>query len=60
VVSLYGIWDRMIDSGDLFVEATLHRAISDLAVVFQERAAAHVLVAGDLNICSFLRRHRVG
>jgi endonuclease/exonuclease/phosphatase family metal-dependent hydrolase len=53
VVSLYGIWDRMTDSGDLFVEATLHRAISDLTIVFQERAAAYVLVAGDLNIYSY-------
>ena len=53
LVSLYGIWDRMTDSGDLFVEATLHRAISDLTVVFQERAAAYVLVAGDLNVYSY-------
>jgi hypothetical protein len=53
VISLYGIWDRMSDSGDLFVEATLHRAISDLTLVFQERAAEYVLVAGDLNIYSY-------
>jgi len=38
VVSLYGIWDRMLDSGDMYAEATLHRAISDLTMVFQERA----------------------
>jgi endonuclease/exonuclease/phosphatase family metal-dependent hydrolase len=43
----------MADSGDLFVDATLHRAISDLAVVFQERSAEHVLVAGDLNVYSY-------
>ena len=53
VVSLYGIWDRMTDSGDLYAEATLHRAISDLTVVFQARDAANVLVAGDLNIYSY-------
>jgi hypothetical protein len=53
VVSLYGIWDRRIDSRDLFVEAILHRAISDLTVVCQERAAAYVLVGGDLNIYSY-------
>ena len=53
VVSLYGIWDQMVDSRDLFVEATLHRAISDLTVVFQEHAAAYVLVGGDLNIYSY-------
>ena len=53
LVSLYGIWDRMTDSGNLFVEATLHRAISDLTVVFQQRAAAYVLVAGDLNLYSY-------
>ena len=43
----------MTDSGNLFVEATLHRAISDLTVVFQQRAAAYVLVAGDLNLYSY-------
>lgn len=53
VVSLYGIWDHMADSGDLFAEATLHRAISDLASVFQERSAEYVLVAGDLNVYSY-------
>ena len=25
LISLYGIWDRMEDSGDLYVDATLHR-----------------------------------
>ena len=53
VVSLYGIWDRMLDSGDVYAEATLHRAISDLTMIFQERCADHVLVAGDLNIYSY-------
>jgi hypothetical protein len=56
VVSLYGIWDRMLDSGDNYVEATLHRAISDLTVVLQERSAEYVLVAGDLNIYSYSDR----
>ena len=50
VVSLYGIWERMADSGDLYADATLHRAISDLAVVFQERGADRILVGGDLNV----------
>ncbi|MGF0117443.1 endonuclease/exonuclease/phosphatase family protein [Promicromonospora sp. Marseille-Q5078] len=53
VVSLYGIWDRMLDSGDMYAEATLHRAISDLTMIFQERGNEHVLVAGDLNIYSY-------
>jgi hypothetical protein len=53
LISLYGIWDRMGDSGDIFVEATLHRAISDLTMVFQERAAEYVLVGGDLNVYSY-------
>lgn len=50
VVSLYGIWDKMPDSGSLFADATLHRAISDLSVVFQERGADHIVVGGDLNV----------
>ncbi|MEL7974347.1 hypothetical protein AAG589_00665 [Isoptericola sp. F-RaC21] len=53
VISLYGIWDRMLDSGTMFPEATLHRAISDLTPVFQERANDYVLVAGDLNLYSY-------
>jgi endonuclease/exonuclease/phosphatase family metal-dependent hydrolase len=53
LVSLYGIWDRMLDSGSLYPDATLHRAISDLAVVFQEIDARFVLVGGDLNVYSY-------
>ncbi|MGH8990034.1 MAG: hypothetical protein ACRDZ7_00705 [Acidimicrobiia bacterium] len=53
VISFYGIWDRMWDSGRIYPEATLHRAISDLTVVFQEEGADHVLVAGDLNVYSY-------
>jgi hypothetical protein len=50
MVSLYGLWDQMADSELLYAEATVHRALSDLAVVFQERGAEYVLVAGDLNV----------
>jgi hypothetical protein len=50
VVSLYGIWDKIPETGELFAEATLHRAISDLAVVFQGGGADKILVAGDLNV----------
>ncbi|MGH9011589.1 MAG: endonuclease/exonuclease/phosphatase family protein [Acidimicrobiia bacterium] len=53
LVSLYGLWDRMLDSGSLYPDATLHRAISDLAVVFQEVDAGYVLVGGDLNVYSY-------
>src|SRR5262249_32890877 len=35
-VSLYGIWDPVAGTRHKYVEATLHRAISDLSVVFQE------------------------
>ena len=49
VVSLYGIWDLVGGTRDKYVEATLHRAISDLSVVFQEPAADLVLVAGNVN-----------
>lgn len=49
VVSLYGIWDKIPQTGQLFADATLHRAISDLAVLFDQRHADKVL-AGDLNV----------
>jgi hypothetical protein len=50
VVSLYGIWAKMPAPGQLFADATLHRAIADLAVVFQQRHPDKILVAGDLNV----------
>lgn len=53
LISLYGIWDRMHDSRQIYVEATLHRAISDLTPVLQERAADFVLIAGDMNLYSY-------
>lgn len=53
LVSLYGIWDRMKDSRRAYPEATLHRAISDLTLLFQERANEFVLIAGDLNVYSY-------
>ncbi|MBM3673039.1 MAG: hypothetical protein FJW86_12790 [Actinobacteria bacterium] len=53
VVSLYGIWDRMEDSGQIYPEATLHRAVSDLTSVFQHASSEYVLVGGDLNIYSY-------
>lgn len=53
VVSLYGIWDTMAATGEKYVDASLHRAISDLAVVFEGRRARNVLVAGDLNLYSY-------
>jgi hypothetical protein len=53
MISLYGIWDTMLDSGDKYTEATLHRAVSDLTPIFQERRADYVLIAGDLNLYSY-------
>ena len=53
VVSLYGIWDLVGGARDRYVEATLHRAISDLSVVFQESSADLILVAGDFNLYSY-------
>lgn len=51
VVSLYGIWDKIPETGQLFADATLHRAISDLAVLSDQRGGnSKVLVAGDLNV----------
>lgn len=48
VVSLYGIWDQ--DDRFLFAEGTLHRALSDLTILFQDRNRPNIVVAGDLNI----------
>ena len=55
VSSLCGIWDLISSGGtrDKYVEATLHRAISDLSVVFQEQSADLILVAGDFNLYSY-------
>jgi hypothetical protein len=53
VVSLYGIWDLVAGTGHKYVEASLHRAISDLSVVFQEPEADLILVAGDFNLWTY-------
>lgn len=53
VISLYGIWDPMPGSRDRYVEASLHRAISDLSVVFQAPEADLILVAGDFNLYNY-------
>ena len=48
LISLNGILDQ--DAEHLFSEATLHRAISDLTLLFQQRQRERILLAGDLNI----------
>ena len=53
VVSLYGIWDPVVGTRHRYVEASLHRAISDLSVVFQEPGADLILVAGDFNLYTY-------
>jgi hypothetical protein len=53
VFSLYGIWDLIAGTRDRYVEASLHRAISDLSVVFQQPGADLILVAGDLNLYDY-------
>jgi hypothetical protein len=50
VVSLYGLWETMPDTKDIFAEATLHRALSDLALLVHTRDTERVVLAGDLNI----------
>jgi hypothetical protein len=52
-VSLYGIWDPVAGTRHKYVEATLHRAISDLSVVFQGPKADLILVAGDFNLYTY-------
>jgi endonuclease/exonuclease/phosphatase family metal-dependent hydrolase len=53
VISLYGIWDPVPGSRTGYVEASLHRAISDLSVVLQEPEADLILVAGDFNLYDY-------
>lgn len=50
VISLYGLWDTMTDNGDIYAEASLHRAISDLTPLLQARRHQRVILAGDFNI----------
>ena len=50
IVSLYGLWETMPDTKDIFAQATLHRALSDLSLLFLAKATKQVVVAGDLNI----------
>ena len=35
-----------------YVEASLHRAISDLSVAFKEPTVDLILVGGDFNLCN--------
>jgi hypothetical protein len=49
VVSLYGLWETSARKG-IYADATLHRSISDLAVLFQTEDAERIVVAGDLNV----------
>jgi hypothetical protein len=53
VISLYGIWDPVPGSRTGYVDASLHRAISDLSVVLQEPEADLILVAGDFNLYTY-------
>lgn len=50
VISLYGLWDKMTDNGEIYSEASLHRAISDLTPLLQARRHQRVILAGDFNI----------
>jgi endonuclease/exonuclease/phosphatase family metal-dependent hydrolase len=59
VVSLYGLFERMPD-GSIYSDATLHRALSDLAPLLQTRPTPYVLVAGDLNIWPYTGGSRFG
>ncbi len=47
VVSLYGVWERQTGVG-IYAEASLHRALSDLTPLLQQRSP--LVIAGDLNI----------
>lgn len=48
-ISLYGIWDTMADSGEIYAYGSLHRALSDLTPLLQARDA-NIVLAGDLNV----------
>lgn len=49
-VSLYGLWDEMDQSREIYAEATLHRALSDLTPLMQKKSAQRMIIAGDLNV----------
>ena len=50
VVSLYGLWDTLPHTKDIYAEASLHRALSDLSRLFYSRSAERIVLAGDLNV----------
>jgi hypothetical protein len=53
VISLYGIWQPFLGTSDKYPEGSLHRALSDLTPVIEERGPDNVLIGGDLNLWSY-------
>ena len=53
VVSMYGLWERphrSTGSGWIYADASVHRLISDLAVLIGRQRSQRIVAAGDLNI----------
>jgi len=53
VVSMYGLWEkphRSTGSSWIYADASVHRLISDLAVLIGRQSSHSIIAAGDLNI----------
>ncbi len=53
VVSLYAVWEKAhgaTGSSVIYADASVHRLISDLSALVDQRGGHRVLVAGDLNV----------
>ena len=53
VVSMYGLWEkphRSTGSKWIYADASVHRLISDLAVLIGQQSSHRIIAAGDLNI----------
>jgi endonuclease/exonuclease/phosphatase family metal-dependent hydrolase len=53
VVSMYGLWEkphRSTGSRWIYADASVHRLISDLAVLIGQQSSHRIVAAGDLNI----------
>ena len=53
VVSMYALWEkphRSTGSGWIYADASVHRLISDLAVLVGQQSSHRIIAAGDLNI----------
>lgn len=53
IASMYGLWERphaSTGSAWIYADASVHRAISDLAGLIGQQSGHNIIAAGDLNI----------